>query len=182
MITLFLAALDTEDKKSKFERVYNKYIRFVMYLILRKIPDKEAAEDIAGDVFEALAVHIDKVGDIESNKTKAFISVITNNRITDVLRKEKSTLSLDDIKCEPISDADVFERVYVSDIVEQIKNMPEAHRDILILKVYNGLSAKEIAKIYSISQSAARKRVERARQCLLSRLYERGVENDRTEQ
>jgi len=55
--------------------------------------------------------------------------------------------------------------------------MSDTYRDIIWLKVYYDLSDKQIADILGISHSAARKRLQRARNTLLKMIKEAETEN-----
>lgn len=173
MLSLFLSVLDTEQKKSKFELIYNKYKKLVVYLALKEFNNLDTAEDVAGDVFEAIARNINCVDDKDEDKTKAFICTVTKYKIYDKKRKEKKYALLDTVFVTPEVKDNAFEKVYVKDVVACIEKLPEKYQSVLILKVYHGLSAEQIAKICGISKDNARKRIERAR-TMLSDILERG--------
>ncbi|MBQ8202731.1 MAG: sigma-70 family RNA polymerase sigma factor [Clostridia bacterium] len=64
-------------------------------------------------------------------------------------------------------------RVDYNLVLEAIRKMPEIYRDTLMLKFYHDCGDKEMAQIFGISESAVRKRVERARAILRQRTKEK---------
>ena len=54
--------------------------------------------------------------------------------------------------------------------------MPDTYREIIELKVVHDLSDKQIADVLGISNSAVRKRLQRAREILRNKLAEWGEE------
>ncbi len=179
MLTLYLSVLDTNEKKSKFELIYENYNKLVIYLALKEFNDIDTAEDIAGDVFEAIARNIDCITDAVCDKTKSFICTVTKSKICDKKNKEKKFVQLDESIITPIEKSNAFETVYLKDVINCLEQLPEQYKNILILKVYHGLSAEQIAKICKISKETVRKRVERARK-MLTKSLERGDCNVRT--
>ena len=63
-----------------------------------------------------------------------------------------------------------IDRLQVEYIYQQLMNLPEEYREILLLKVLYQLPNDKIAKLIRISTSLVRKRLERARKMLQSSL------------
>lgn len=164
----------SDGERQLFELLYDKYERFVMYIVCQYIDNQSVAEECVNEVFLRLLTVIGHLEDVDSKKTRAFIRSVARNTAIDTSKKEhKNMYESEPDSLQLVSEQDVFEKVYVSDVLECIKKLPDIHRDILDLFVYHDLSAKEIAKVYKISAAAVRKRLSRARAALLQLLDEK---------
>ncbi len=67
-----------------------------------------------------------------------------------------------------------LEQIEYETLNQALENLPPIHRDVLYLMYYEGLSVKEISKSLRLSESTAKKRLERARQALQKVLLEEG--------
>lgn len=174
---------ESENEKVKFEAIYMKYRKLMFYVANKILHDEYLAEDAVHNAFLKISRHLDKFQDISCHKTKAFVVIVVENVSKDMYnsRKKNNTISFDNIEYEA-SDGNEFDENVVStlehnEIVNWIKEMPKIHRDVLMLRYIHEFSDKEIARIINVSESATRKRLERARQKLVKILKERGIDN-----
>lgn len=95
-----------------------------------------------------------------------------------MLRKDKQDKSfgLEEIDRMGYVDDDSFKKIEVEDVYSVISSLSDTYREIIELKVVHDLTDKEIADILAISNSAVRKRLQRAREILRVKLAERGEE------
>lgn len=172
MLWFYLSLLDTPEKKSKLEKIYYEYRKPMLYIAHDILHDYDKAEDAVQQGFLKIISHLDKIEDISCHKTKSFIVLIIRCISLDMLRKENKRMEVynEDIPEWQMSCSDVEDSLLVEDIVEELKRLPDIYRDILELKVYHGLSEKEIANTLEISYATVRKRLERARNMLVCSL------------
>ncbi len=177
MLSLYLTYLETQEEKSKLEKLYYKYKALMKYVALNILEDDGIADDAVHEAFMKLTRYLDGLDEIESHKTKAFIVIVIRSVALDMLSKEKRhrIYCLEDI--EDIADFsnDIFENLEIENIYTALNSLPDTYRDIIQLKVYYNLSDKQISDILCISSSAVRKRLQRARSALKKSLKERGV-------
>ncbi len=164
-----LSVFNTNQNISKFESLYHKYKKLVMYIALNELSNVDIAEDIAADVFETLARNINKIDDVESDSTKSFVCIITKSKIGEYRRKNKKYVPFED-GFDVVYNDDLLEKVLVNTVADAISQLSERYKDIIVLKYYHGFSTAEIAKIHNISKETVRKRIERARQMLLKKI------------
>ena len=81
MIGLFLNLLDTQTEKDKFQLLYNTYCDLLYWIALKRTNRVEDAEECVQETFLYIAKHFDKIGEINSKKTKIYLS-------TDMRKKE----------------------------------------------------------------------------------------------
>lgn len=172
MLLFYLSLIESQDKKSKFEKLYYEYKALMKHIALDILRDEGYSEDAVHEAFIKLTRYLKGIDEIKSHKTKSFIVIIIRSVSLDMLEKEKRN------KIYHLEDADevadnaenIFENIEVKELVSLLGKLPEIHRDIIELKVYYGLSDKKIADILGISHQAARKRLQRARNAFVKLL------------
>lgn len=174
MLLFYLSLVETEEEKSKFEKLYYEYRKLMKYIALNILRDDSLAEDAVQEAFIRLTRHLNNIDEINCHKTKAFIVIIIKSASIDLLRTEAKhkAEALDMLSNIPHSTNMPEDNLPVKELVESINKLPESFRDILELKAYHGFSNKEISDILGISSVAVRKRLERARKALSKLLQE----------
>ncbi len=178
MLLFYLSLIENEEDKSKFERLYYDYRKLMKYIATDMLHDEFLAEDAVHEAFIKLTRHIGGVDENDSHKTKAFIVIIIKSVCLDMLRKDKQdkSFSLEEIDRMGYVYDDSFKKIEVDDVYSVISSLSDTYREIIELKVVHNLSDKEIADVLGISNSAVRKRMQRAREILRNKLAERGEE------
>lgn len=173
MLLFYLSLLDTDEEKSKLEKLYYQYKSLMKYIALDILKDEYMSEDAVHEAFIKLTRHLDGIEEIDCHKTKAFLIIIVRNVALDILRKERK---MELVELGEISDNKEYnfsENINVQEIYESIRMLPDTYRDIIELKVYYEYSDKKIADLLGISHQAVRKRLQRARNALAKSIEER---------
>lgn len=89
MLSLYLSLLDTEEEKSKLEKLYYEYRELMKYIALGILNDEYTAEDAVHNAFIKLTRHLKGIEEIKNHKTKSFIVIIIKSVSLDMLKKEK---------------------------------------------------------------------------------------------
>lgn len=148
-----------------WEAFHDQLLRF----ILKKVHNKDFAEDILQSVFLKIISKIDTLKD--SSKLKSWLYQIANNAITDHFREKKLTGPGEDDNFDPDDEVDgnINEEVggWILPIIEEL---PEKYREALILSEINGISQKALASHLGISYEGAKSRVQRGRALIKDRL------------
>ena len=84
MIGLFLNLLDTQTEKDKFQLLYNTYCDLLYWIALKRTNRVEDAEECVQETFLYIAKHFDKIGEINSKKTKIYLSTIVTGFAIDI--------------------------------------------------------------------------------------------------
>ena len=146
-----------------------------MYAVAKEIlKNRQSAEDATQEAFIKIAKVIHSIDEVDSCKTKNFTVIITRNVCFDMLDKEKHHMDLIhmDIEASATTECLDLETLELQSVVDAIKALSPAYRDVIQLKYYHDLSEKEIAGILGITYAATRKRLERARSNLAKLLKE----------
>ncbi len=166
MLAFYLALIDDEQDKSKFENIYNKY-RLLMFATAKSIfNDDRLAEEAVQEAFIKIAKNVEQIEDIESHKTRNFTVIITKNTCLDMLEKEKrhsGVVSFEDVREVEISESFDFSIIDRRDFLNIIKDLPEDDRNMIMFRFYYKYKEKEIADMMRISYCTLRKRMQRAK-------------------
>lgn len=149
-----------------FEEIYYKHkqtLYNISYSYLKNVSD---SDDIVQDVFMK---YLNSNNDFKNDDELKYwlIRVCINACINEIKSTYKKRVVLDnDISLNNDSlneDNEIFNYVY---------NLPLQYKDVIVLYYYESYSVNEISKILKISQSNVKKRLERGRNILKTKIGE----------
>ena len=147
----------------------------MMQIAMSILHRKEDAEDAVQNSILAISRHMDKLGDIEDYRTKAYMQTVVRNAAIDLYRKnQKAGISYEELIVEPIDAFDLEKVVCDSEEVKRvlyaIDTMDHDYREILTLYYLNEMKPREIADVLNRSYNTVRSQIHRGRQQLLKSL------------
>jgi RNA polymerase sigma-70 factor, ECF subfamily len=161
-----------------FNEIVTAYRKRILGTITRLIARPEDVEDVAQEVFLRLYFSLDQLRTAEV--FEPWLYRLTVNAAYDYLRKQRrrqeyrmSDLSeqqmiMADAVAGGRADSDQREAKKTRETVDALLGaVSEADRILLMLKELEGLSLKELEKIYNINENALKVRLFRARQRVL---------------
>jgi RNA polymerase sigma-70 factor (ECF subfamily) len=130
--------------------------------LLARVPPREA-DDLVQDVFVAA---MEKLGTLrDSNAFGGWLARIARNRTVDFLRARKRTTELpDDL---PASEREPSE---AERVLAAIRQLPEAYRETLALRLVEGMSGPEIAARVGLTPESVRVNLHRGMKLLKEKL------------
>jgi len=137
------------DKKF-FWHLYDLYIDKIYSFIYLKTYDKEIAEDLTSEVFFKA---LDKINQYKYKKWARFSSwlyKIAYNRVVDFYKWKKEELSLDSIfelSVENDIAKEIDNKDKVKEVYDFINSLKQEHKEIIIMRLWDNLSYKEISEI-----------------------------------
>jgi RNA polymerase sigma-70 factor (ECF subfamily) len=162
-----------------FNQVVLAYRKRILGTIARLIGRPEDVEDVGQEVFLRLYYSLDQLRTPEV--FEPWLYRLTVNASYDYLRKQRrrNEARMSDLSEQQVLLADAAAGGKVSIEQERQKNVkelveallgaiPEHDRILLTLKEVEGLSLKELEKIYSVNENALKVRLFRARQRVLN--------------
>lgn len=167
---MYLSMLDTPQERSKFERIYVKYKDIMFYVANQILLNTYDAEDAVHEAFLSIIKNINKISEIESQKTRSFVIIIVERKAIDILRKKRR-----------VNEVALNENVLVDEIPElegleeAIRKLPAHYRNVLMLKYVSGFSTGTIAKMLGITPSGVSKLLSRSKALLRTILEEEGI-------
>ena len=174
----YLALIETEEDKRKFERIYVSYKQTMFYAANRILNNVHTAEDAVHQAFLRILNHLEKINENDCHKTRAFLVVITEHIAIDIYRKQKreNTLSFDELEVY-IADNSLPEHEVIDEVSAAIEKLPVNYSTVLRLKFSQGYSNSEIAQTLDITEENIRQRISRAKKRLSQILSEEGEFN-----
>lgn len=163
---IYLALIETEEDKRKFERLYIEYKQTMFYAAERILKDSHAAEDAVHQAFIRVINHLDKIDETNCPKTRAFLVVIVEHISIDIYRKRKREhlVSYDEIEIYVHDEKTIAESP--DDVVAAIASLPIDYSTVIRLKFSQGYNDTEIAQILNLNEENVRKRIYRAKKKL----------------
>ena len=143
-----------------FTMLYEKYIDEIYKFVYLKTYDREKCEDITSEVFiKALnSISTFKLG--KWANFRAWLYKIAYNQVIDTFKKEKETTSFEDYIDTWMED-DLWKKIDDKEKLKQVfwflGQQKQEHKDIVIMRVWSGMSYKEIAEITGKSEINCKK-------------------------
>lgn len=155
-----------QGNNEAFDALLARHQERIFSYIVRIVKNEDVANDIFQDTFVKAIMNIRKGRYTDTGKFPAWISRIAHNLIIDYYRQEKS----ENLQSCDIDEVDLLNRKELSEatvedllITEQIHDdvrllideLPEAQREVLMMRYYRSMSFKEIAEATRVSINTA---------------------------
>ncbi|MDU6855723.1 MAG: sigma-70 family RNA polymerase sigma factor [Clostridiales bacterium] len=176
---IYLMMLDTEEEKSKFEKIYFKYRQLMFQVANGILKDECLSEDAVHESFIKIMKHLDKIKDVECSKTKGFVVIVVKNTAIDLYRKRErvNTVQIDEevfIEHRGTTvDREVIAKIE-NPLTAAILSLPHHYSEIILLKYSHNYTDKQIAGLLGLSEDNVKKRLQRAKKKLKEIMKEVG--------
>lgn len=148
----------------EFGKLYDCYIKKIYDFVYFKTFHKETAEDIVSKVFMKALENINGF-DSKKGLFSSWVYRIARNTVIDHYRTKKSDLNIDDVwglsSGEDI-ECDIDSRQKLEQVQGYLKKINPEQREIVIMRVWDGLSYREIADVLGKSETSCRMAFSRA--------------------
>lgn len=169
---MFYMIIKDENDREKVKRLYIKYRGMLFQIANEILNNYELAEDAIHDTFIRVIDNLHKIDENNYHKTASYLAIICRNVSINIYNSKTYLNNNPDVIDKLFDGMDPLDMVIndeaVRRLIDTIKTLPFQYSDILFLKYYHGLNYEEISKLLDINQATARKRVERAKNKLLS--------------
>ena len=160
--------------KKQFDYVYNEYAKELYNIAYGYTRNRDDSIDIMQNAYVVLLESNKK---FESNEhIKYFLIRVTINESLDLLKSasKKRVIKNNDVV---VNFPETKKEELQYDLSEIVNALPEKYKTIIILHYYDDMKIKDISSVLKISESAVKKRLERARN-LIKEIIERNYKND----
>lgn len=172
MLTLYLSAIETEGDQNKFTQLYRLYENAMYHIAYSILHDRFLAEDAVHEAFIRLFKYLPDIVEVNCHKTKALIVIIVKSASIDIYRKRKKqfeceteipedTMELEELPLERIIADEAYQ-----ELMKEMKKLKKEYQEIILLKYVYELSNKEIGLFMSLSDSAVRQNICRAKKAV----------------
>jgi len=160
-----LYRVSVKQDPEAFAKIYDRYVTAIYRFVILKLPRKEDAQDITAETFTRFWQHIQSQKKVKN--IRAFLYQISRNLIADFYREQKNSSN------EEIVTFDAFDtsthiqesnhgrafmeaRTELALILQQLDKLKDSYRDVLALRLIDGLSFADIASILGKSPGNVR--------------------------
>jgi RNA polymerase sigma-70 factor (ECF subfamily) len=150
--------------RDAFGELYARFGRFVHAILLARVPS-EAAGDLAQEVFLQAWTSIRSLR--EPAAFGGWIGALARHRAIDFARRRPPETDLSD---GPASGAAPDVQYEAAEALLAIRELPEAYREPLLLRLVEGCSGREIAALCGLTEESVRVNLHRGFRLLRERL------------
>lgn len=147
-----------------FAILYDKYVKKIYSFIFFKTQHKETAEDLVTQVFIKALENINNFN-IGKGTFQAWLYQIARNKVIDHYRTMKKDIDIEDV-WDLASDSDIERDIDIknklADVEEYLKNLKREQREIIIMRVWQGMSYREIAEALGKTEASCKMKFSRA--------------------
>lgn len=90
---IYLAAISSDEDKSKFELIYRQYRNLMYYAANQILHNSSDAEDVVHQAFLKIVEILDTISEIKSHKTRSLIVTITERKQSTSIAPRAAPLS-----------------------------------------------------------------------------------------
>ena len=148
--------------KDAFDEFYRNLSPMVHGIVLARVP-RDEVDDIVQDVFISAYNNLHKLRD--KNAVNSWLARIARNRAVEFYRRRKPTDELP----ENLSHRESA-KAEAREVLDVIREMPEAYKDTLMMRLVEGMTGPEIAESTGLSHSSVRVNLHRGMRILRKRL------------
>ena len=182
-----LISLYQEGNNNAFDTLLKRYQQKVFSYLLYSVKNQELAEDLFQDIFIKMVVRIKSRQYAENGKFSSWMMRIVHNHLIDYYRTTPTEhiISNDESEIDLFNRADIavnenraqemIDQHTLKEVKELITLLPDAQREVLLMRVYDELSFKEIAQKTNCSINTALGRMRYAIINLRHMAFERGI-------
>jgi RNA polymerase sigma-70 factor (ECF subfamily) len=163
-----------DGDRSAFGRLYERYARMVHGVLLAKVPIA-AVDDLVQDVFVRALRHLSSLRQNES--FGPWLRTIARNLANDYYRRSPPEYQIPDNTpdTEPVLESAGADPEGPAAILDAIRNLPDAYRETLILRLVEGMTGPEIAERTGLTHGSVRVNLHRGMQQLRESLAPHGI-------
>ena len=148
--------------RDAFGKLYHLYSPMVHGILLSRVPRSEV-DDLVQDIFLVALKRLHTLRD--TNAFGGWLAMIARNRAMDFYRQSRATEELpEDIAARSFLDAEARE------VLAVIRQLPEAYRETLVLRLVEGMTGPEIAERTGLKAESVRVNLHRGMKILRERL------------
>lgn len=178
--------IEDEQTRNKVEEIYRFYRKLLYYTAYAILKDHHEAEDVVQSAIIKICDHIQKINDIQCNKTKGFLVILVRNLAINVYNQRRRTdvsmNKIENIICDEIDANPEQYLIKIDDaewVARKLAQINPEYADALVLRYTYQFSVDEIALLLNLTENNVRVKLYRARKALQEIM--KGDYDDRTD-
>lgn len=175
MLFLYLAIIDDEVDRDKFEIIYYSYRKRMVFEAYSVLHNSFDAEDAVHETFIKIARNIKAIDGPDSTKTLSYVLKAVKNTAINMYNKNKKSNDFVDIDTvQNMADEDFFEKLEISEnydeVVKAIRRLNDKYRDVLFYHYVNDMKISDIADLLGRKKSTVQQQLVRGKKLLIESL------------
>lgn len=153
-----------------FAEVYDAYIEKIYAFVYYRVQHREIAEDLTSTTFLKA---LDKYSTFRGGNVRAWLYRIARNTVTDHYRTHRPPAELEAAQDLPSTSNPAHEaeaRMQLERARAELDKLSDEQRDIVLMRVWDGLTHAEIAEILGKSEASVKMQFSRSLRQLQSSL------------
>jgi RNA polymerase sigma-70 factor (ECF subfamily) len=169
---LTLAERARAGDREAFGRLFERHAGFVHGILLARAPAREVP-DLVQDAFAAALGAIESLGD--AARFAPWLACIARNLARDAARSTRARAPLEDDPVDPrAARCTPADAAASAELLAIVRELPEAYRETLVLRLVEGLSGPEISAHTGLTHGSVRVNLHRGMKLLRERLGDAG--------
>jgi RNA polymerase sigma-70 factor, ECF subfamily len=151
-------------KLGEFSFLYDKYADKIYNFIFYKTFHKETAQDLVSVTFMKALEKLDQY-DPKKGNFSSWLYRIARNNVIDHYRTKKINLNIDEfwsLSAKSDTEKEVSAKRELNEVREHLKKLSSEQKEIIVMRVWDELSYKEISQILGKSEAACKMMFSRA--------------------
>ena len=162
-----------------FAELYDFYLPRIYGFIFRRVHDQPVAEDLTSMTFQR-ALESLRRADFRNESFGGWLYRVASNAVVDQVRANRRVVSLGQLeeREEPVDVAlDSFAAALDRDQLRRaLVSLPAGHRELLVMRFYDDLNAKELATAFGCTRETIAVRLHRALRALRAAVTQEAVD------
>ncbi len=155
------------DREAMAE-LHRRHAPMIHGILLSRCATRDA-EDLTQDVFVQAISKLRTLRDPE--RVAAWLAMIARNTATDHHRRRRPRAELDETRLSDGDGKDAERRLHAERVLACIRGLPEAYREVLVLRLVEGMTGPEIAERTGLTAGSVRVNLHRGMKLLRESLH-----------
>lgn len=182
MLNAYISAIDSENEKAVFMKLYMQYKNQMYNCAYRILEDNYLAEDAVHNAFVSLSKCLGRINGMNDNEKRCYLLIVVRNASYLIFKEREKFPNRESSGESVISDENLQANIEANEAAEKIfkmiKSLDKPYSDVLVLKLFYDMSDSEMAKSMGISIENVRVRYFRGKAKLKRLMEKEGICND----
>jgi RNA polymerase sigma-70 factor (sigma-E family) len=156
--------------RAAVSELFHLHYRRLVGLAALLVDDRETAEDVVQDAFEALYRHYGRLHDPQAALAYLNRSVVNGSRSRLRRRRTEQAYVLPEALPEPSAEAAGLYRGENAELATAVAALPQRQREVVVLRYFLDLSEEQIAQWLGVSRGSVKRHASRATAALAKRM------------
>jgi RNA polymerase sigma-70 factor (sigma-E family) len=159
-----------DSPRAAVTHLFHHHYRRLVGLAALMVDDKESAEEVVQDAFEALYRNWGRLRDPYAAVAYLNRSVVNGSRSTARRRMTERAYDLPDAGATPSAETVGLDDSRRHELVAAVRELPRRQREVMVLRYFLDLSEAEIAEWLGVSKGSVKRHAFRATDALQKRM------------